>query len=516
MAGAVKDSVRTAADLYGAGRYADAAAECEAALAIAPGDPNLLNILALSKSGLGAHDDADDLLRDGIGRAPAGSILAASLYSSRGFVALRKGDRVAAETAMRAALAIDPNHADTNANLGCLLQDGDPAAAAACYKRALETNPDHLVALNNLGSLKLARGDVSGARDLYRRAVERAPDDPLSLRNLGKALRHGGDVTAALPFFEKAATLAPTDVDCQFGRALTLLMAGDYERGWEAYRWRYRLPDNPPRHTGLPEWTGGDPAGRTILVHTEQGFGDAIQFARFVPPLVARGAKVVLECPEPLTRLFGSLEGLKILLVRNRPPPPVDCQIPLLELARILGARPDNLPAPPYLSARHATVQHVLMSRPGRFKIGLVPGTRSKMSGSGRKSLPPPLGASLLGIPAVDFYLMQPDAAPADRVPYLDAGAVDLAPRMPDFAASAALVEQLDLVVTVDTAMAHLAGALGKPVWVLLHAYPDWRWMASRADSPWYPSARLYRQRSPGDWTGVVDAVRSDLVARLQ
>lgn len=500
-------ATRNAAELFTDGRYEEAARAGRQALSTDPENLDLLNLLALAEAHLGEFDAAEDALKNALNAAPATDAVLANLENSMGYVALQRGDSDAAVTAFQMALDRCPQHVEANFNLGCTVQETDAKRAGDAYRTVLSVAPDHQGALNNLGSLLLAQNDLEQATALYRQAVSAHPGDTLSLRNLAKAHRHAGNLKEALSLFDQAIRVAPRDPEIQFGRALTLLTAGDYRAGWPAYRWRYQVDGNPRRHADLPEWKGQALRGQTVLTHTEQGFGDALQFARFVPEAAARGAKVILECPAPLTRLFSSISGVDRVLSRGSKPPAVDFQVPLLELPGLFDAGLDDLPSSPYLSAAVSDTPRLPPGDRRRMRVGVVLGTKSRTPGSDTKSLELNTASRIVSSPYIDAFLLQVDATEAERTRYRMAGATDLTQQIDDFADTAALIEQMDLTIAVDTAVAHLAGAIGKPVWILLHAYPDWRWLTDREDSPWYPTARLFRQPTPGDWAGVGEQV---------
>ncbi|HRQ81266.1 MAG TPA: tetratricopeptide repeat protein [Azospirillaceae bacterium] len=361
-------------------------------------------------------------------------------------------------------------------------------AAAAAARRGLALEPAAVPCLVNLGNVLKERGEPAQAEKHYRRALATAPERPEIGLNLGMAL----------------------------------LQQGRFAEGWRAYENRLRQADWPHRRDcPQPEWTGGALAGRTILIHAEQGLGDTLQFVRYLPHLRRRGARVIFEPQRSLAPLLKTLAGVDALVPRGDPPPGFDVHAPLLSLPCRLGS---PLPASadvPYLTAdpqRLATQRRRLADRPG-FKIGVAwQGNPEGLADRGR-SFPARLFAPLARSPGVRLHCLQrihgleqladwPDDAPladADLPVDIDGAFVD----------TAAIICGLDLVITSDSALAHLAGAMGRPVWVVLQAAPEWRYQLGRTDSPWYPTMRLFRQSRPGDWESAFAAVAAALSERL-
>jgi hypothetical protein len=289
-----------------------------------------------------------------------------------------------------------------------------------------------------------------------------------------------------------------------------LLSEGNLERGWAEFEWRWRSAQmEAPRYAGAPRWTGEALGDRRLLVWAEQGLGDTLQFVRYATLLARHGVDVVLEVQPELERLVRhSLPEVEVI-GRGLQSPRFDVHAPLMSLPYLLGTRLDTIPAElPYLYAEEAAVW--LGPRDGRHRVGLVWAGNRHHTNDGRRSLDPNLLASLDGLGDIQWFSLQPGTTTS---PQLDL--VDWTADLTDFADTAALLMQLDLVVTVDTSIAHLAGALGRPVWILLPYAADWRWLVERSDSPWYPSARLYRQPAPGDWPSVVERVRADLAVLI-
>lgn len=402
-----------------------------------------------------------------------------------------------------------PDHAEALKLLArARFELNDMDAAADCLDRAVRlarADPE-IEALR--GDIAFHRGERNAARAHYAAALSRAPDSIPALE--GKAIQalDEGRLDEAETTWRRLVELAPGQATHHFNLAHVLLLKGDYEEGLREYEWRRRRPDYPLSEPGPaqgPEWRGEDLSGKSILLSTEQGFGDVLQFARFAGVLAERGAGPVVHCQPVLARLLGTLAGVEALSW-DETPPATDFHLPLLSVPHLLGITRKTIPAAPYLSAADPP--------PGGIPegaVGVVVGTNSRTPVARQKSLTPQAADALLAAlpgPAVN---LQKDANEEQRAQLAAHGVLDPMQEAADFAATAAIIERLALVVTVDTAVAHLAGAMGKPVWTLLHHAPDWRWGQTGDKTPWYPSMRLFRQREPGGWDGVVKAVGAAL-----
>ncbi|MBI3974419.1 MAG: tetratricopeptide repeat protein [Chloroflexi bacterium] len=443
------------------------------------------------------------------------------------------------------ALARAPDVPSLHVNLANALRDrGDLDAAVAGYRRALALDPDSPVVHNNLGAVLRAQGKLDEAVASLERALALLPDHPEAHSNLGNALMHQGKRDAAMASFRRALALKPDHAEAHLGLAFPLLLVGDYGQGWAEYEWRWQCSSLPieRRPFTQPRWNGEPLAGRTILIHAEQGLGDTIQFARYVPLVAARGGRVVLECQPALVRLFQTVSGATQVIAKGDPLPPFDLHAPLMSLPHILGTTLAGIPADlpylhpdatllPFWSARIRAHTNALRpddpqrsptrplavpsSRP--LAAGLVWSGNPDNPNNRNRSLPLAVLAPLARVPGVTFFSLQKGPAAAEAATPPDGMAlVDLDPLLTDFVETAAAVRQLDLVITVDTSVAHLAGALGRPVWLLLACAADWRWLLDRDDSPWYPTVRLFRQSQPGDWNGLVARVAAELTTETR
>jgi Tfp pilus assembly protein PilF len=432
---------------------------------------------------------------------------------------LDAGDYPAAAALLRAALALDPDAAAIHANLAFALAAGDDADADAAethYRRAIALAPHEPQTYLNLGAMLTARHRADAALAVYDAAPAFAQESPALLSNRGMALVGLDREAEAQACFRRALAFDPGYRKAAFNLAYVLLRQGRWEEGWrrlEARDWLAAMQD----HMRLPHWDGAPLAGRRILVGVEAGHGDMIQFCRYCGQLKAAGAaRVGVLCHPGLAALFGSLRGADevIPLDRDFDRADWDAWAAPLSLPLHVGTTVDSVPAAlPYLApdpARVARLAPLLGNATDALKVGLVWKGNPRFENDAARSLPGfATLAPLLQVPDVRWFSLQKGPGEDEAKD----GVTDLAGAIGDFADTAALIAGLDLVITVDTACAHLAGALGKPCWVLLPAWmPDWRWLADRTDTPWYPHVmRLFRQRRDGAWDEVVREVAAAL-----
>lgn len=466
--------------------------------------------LANSHKTAGRPVEALDHFRRALSLAPDRIDLLNNLASAL----IQLGRETEAEPLLLRALALDARVYETHYNFGLVRAAlGDRDAAVEHYRCALALRPDAVEALSNLGNLLQERGERSAALGLYERAAALRPDDPLPWCNLGGVLDELARLPEAIAAFRAAIDRRPDFAEAQVGLAASLLRSGELEAGWRAYEWRWRHPrfEDARRSVAGPAWDGSPLEGARILVRAEQGLGDTLQFARFLPLVSGLGGRVTFECQPELVRLLARQGLADRVLARGEPLGGFDLQAPLLSLPRLLGTTLRNLPnRVPYLAAEPglAAAWADRLAGISGLRVGLVWGGNPANRIDGARSLPLELLAPLGRVGGVTWLSLQ-KGPPADQLRTPPAGLAirDLAPALRDFADTAALLAHLDLVVTVDTAVAHLAGALGRPVWLLLAAVADWRWLRDRTTSPWYPSARLFRQPKPADWRALAEQV---------
>ncbi|KXU88708.1 hypothetical protein CI15_10355 [Paraburkholderia monticola] len=517
-------------------------------------NPDIEHALATAQKyvAAGQFDDAVLLLRNMLATAPDhGAIL-----EGLGYIAVRQGDHArAAEYLIQASaqmpmaaeqlnfaaqvcqsaqrhdgaialfercLARFPDHAASlHGAAMSLTQIGEPQRALDMLEHLCKTHPRSAEAHYNRGTLLGAMARYDDELDAYRQAIAINPRFVRAYVNLGVALRDLLRFDEALLQFKKALSLDSNDAGARTNRAQTNLLLGEFEHGWREYEWRWR--DGTQNH-GLAQstqWTGAQPIdGKTIFVHHEQGFGDTLQFVRFVDRLSEAGARVVLRVQDALLPLLLNYRGAAEVIGETAPVPDFDYHIPTLSLPFALKMRAADLGVPgPYVHADGALAaqwDHLFADSARRPNIGIVwSGSRTHVNDRNRsislEQLKPLLEAD------ANFFALQKDVRDSDRacLAQLDQRGLlrDVSARLTTFAETAALIDRLDLVITVDTAVAHLAGALGKRVWIALPFMPDWRWQLDRSDSPWYPTARLFRQATRGDWTGVVAVLRAEVDA---
>ncbi|GAB7521465.1 tetratricopeptide repeat protein [Paraburkholderia sp. 2C] len=425
------------------------------------------------------------------------------------------------------ALALQPGFAQAWNNRACALRDlNRPMDAIASCDQAIALQPGYAEAWSNRAN---ALSDLNRAVDAqanYRRALELAPEFCDAWSNLGLALIDTRQHEEALRSYERALALDPDAAEAHWNYSLCLLQMGRFDQGWREYEWRWQRQRIKASQRGFaqPLWLGDSPLdGKTILLHAEQGLGDTLQFCRYAPLVAAKGGKVILEVPAELTRLLTTLDGVAELVEQGKPLPAFDCHAPLLSLPFAFQTDLANIPCTtPYLFADRAAAQRWrerLASDAHAFKVGVVwaggnrPHVPELRRYDARRSVTLDMLRPILGVPQVRFYSLQkgPSAQQLREAPELAERIVDHTDEFTDFADTAAFVDNLDLVITVDTAVAHLAGAMGKPVWIMNRFDTCWRWLLDRTDSPWYPDARLFRQPALGDWNTVIEAVRDAL-----
>jgi Flp pilus assembly protein TadD len=431
--------------------------------------------------------------------AAAHTGLAAILFAQK-----RYGE---AEECCRQALHREPESAASLSNWAAvLIKQGRLGEAESAARRALYHDPGNAGACNNLGNALLEQGRPEEAEDCLRPALRNAPKNHELLLSLGNALRAQGRLEDARCVYEAVLRDHPQHPAARLNRALGLLLSGEWEAGWRDYEFRWRTGESPGRGFRQPLWDGAPLAGRRILLHAEQGLGDTLQFVRYAKLVKERAGDVLVECQPQLTHVVETAAGVDRVIARGSVLPDFEVQAPLLSLPGILGTTPRNVPGcVPYLSADPERVSEWgkrLSAFPG-LKAGVVWSGNPNHANDRRRSLAPELLSPLAKIPGVTLFALQPGSAPG--------GFAGLENDFRTVDDSAALMSQLDLVISVDTLAAHLAGALARPVWLLLPYVPDFRWLLGRDDTPWYPSMRLFRQSTRGDWTGVIALVAAAL-----
>jgi tetratricopeptide (TPR) repeat protein len=440
--------------------------------------------------------------------------------------ALKQQDRLdEAIAAYRQAITLNPNAPEAHNNLGIALKDvGRLDEAIAAFRQAIALKPNFAEAYSNLGIALHDKGRFDDAIAAHNEALRLNPNYAEAHGNLGDALGAGGRIDEAVASLRRAIELKPDFAAAHHYLANMLLLQGDFDRGWPEYEWRLRRspPRSDRREFVQPRWDGTALNGRTILVHMEGGFGDTLQFVRYAPMVATRGGPVILGCQILLINLLRDLPGLTQILAPGEPLPAFDLHCPMMSLPLMFNTILSTIPwSGPYLHADPKLTERWsqrLPPDPDRPRIGLAWAGRPETKVDHKRSMRLADFAPLSAIKNARFFSLQKGPAAAQtRQPPAGLELIDYTNDLHDFADTAAMAANLDLILTVDTSVAHLAGALGRRAWVLLPRSPDWRWMLDREDSPWYPTLRLFRQKRFGDWGEVIDRVAKALdVPRIQ
>ncbi|MGA2441524.1 MAG: tetratricopeptide repeat protein [Tepidisphaeraceae bacterium] len=485
------------------------------ALALRPDYPEVLSSLSGILCEREATDEAIELARRALAIQPDSPVAWFNLGR-----ALQKQNRLTESVdALRRALAINPRFHQALNELGTVLgQMKELDGAIETFGRSLQI-VDSVEVRYNLATALFESGRLEEAIGEYHKAEAMGFRDPRLYNNLGAVYRQLGQNEKAMEFFRRALSAGEEFPLARFNLAMLQLLRGELREGWAGYemRWKARSIPTPARYAQLGVWGGEELAGRRILLDCEQGFGDAIQFARYIPVIAGRGGKPIVAAQPTLRRLLQTVPCVEGIVCPPEELPPFDVQCPLMSLPQVLGTTLATIPGNvPYVFADPALVERwrQRFGKDGRKKVGLCwwgnPTHKEDRTRSFSLEVLVPLGA----VPNTWFCSLQ--KGPAGR--QAAAGPAefeitDWTAELWDFADTAALIANLDLVIACDTAVAHLAGAMGKPVWLLLPLVADWRWMENRNDSPWYPTMRIFRQEKPGDWPGVVDGLAKELRA---
>lgn len=496
-------TLRQAMELHTGGRVAEAAALYRQVLTVLPESADAHYLLGVAAQQQGDFEGARSAIENSIRLNPG----FASAHSALSVVRLARGDLEGAARSAERAVALTPEAADVHFNhANALRAAGRLEAACEGYRRALAINGDYAAALNNLGVTLERLGRMDRAREVLGDALRAAPDDLDARNNLGKILYLSGDLAAAEAAFDEVLRHQPGNALATLNRGMLDLLRGRFAEGWPRYEARVAVAGaGIPQLPGRP-WEGEPLAGMTLLLHGEQGLGDTLQFIRYLPRIVADGGRVLLLVQRPLVSLLEGIDGVARVIADGEPLPPYDRRAALPSLPRIFATDEATIPARlPYLAppaAPREVLARVLGETPSP-RVGLVWAGNPGHDNDHNRSIPPEALAGLTAREGVSWISLQKGEGAARTVP---PGMTPVGGLLEDFADTAAVVARLDLVITVDTAVAHLAGALGRPVWLLLPLVPDWRWMVGRDDSPWYPGVmRLFRQQRFGDWPGVIE-----------
>ena len=501
------------------GRYEEALATFDQVLSIKKRSVEAYNNRGTVLEKLNRDEEALESFQRALAIKPS----ADALYN-QGSVLRKLGRHADALKSFERALAIRPDYAKAHNNRGTALESLDRTEEAlASYGRALAIAPDFVEALNNRGNAlqKLDRHDDALAS--YEQALAINPEHAEVLYNRGNALASLGRHKEALASTARAIAVSPNYINAHWNEALLRLRLGDYAGGLKKYEWRWKRGEGLKKKRNFTQrpWLGeAAAAGKTILLHAEQGFGDTIQFVRYATLLAKHGAHVILEVQPPLKSLLSQFgDGIRVI-GSGEAIPNFDLHCPLLSLALAFRTELATIPADvPYLTAPIDRIEAWKDRLPPRqaLRVGIAWSGNSTHADDRNRSIALARLMPLFDAPDIQFVSLQKEWSDGDaQLLAGDARMADLRAHLNDFSDTAAAIAQLDLVISVDTSVAHLAGALGKPVWVLLPFCPDWRWLLDRVDSPWYPTARLFRQPRIGDWDSVIVDIRNALTQCAQ
>ena len=508
LAAAFGEAVR----LHQAGQLAEAEAHYRHVLARHPQHADSRHLMGVLAHQVGRAEVAEQLIREAIALAPR----TGAFHANLGNVLRAQGRTAEALASYRTAHDLEPRAATAQNNLALGLKAvGRLDEAEQAARRAIALQPDFPEAHAALGAILADAGKLDAAEQALKQAIALRPGYAEAHDDLGTVLKERGQALEAVSAFRQAVQLKPDFANAHNNLAMALLADGAFEEGWREYEWRWKTSRMAPAWRGFaqPQWRGEAGEGRTLLLWAEQGFGDTIQFCRYAALARDRGFRVIMEVQPPLARLLKSLEGAGAVVAQGAAPRAFDLHCPLLSLPLAFDTRLETIPgAGPYLAADSADIER-WAKRLGDgkgLKVGIAWSGNPNTTAHTRRSLPLDQLARLTEAAGVRFVSLQKDAGEQVRGRPI----LDLMGEAASFADTAALIANLDLVISVDTAVAHLAAAMGKPVWLLDRFDPDWRWLLGRRDSPWYPSLTLYRQPAPGDWGAVIAAVTADLRER--
>jgi len=500
----VQEQFQAGVNLHKAGKLADARAYYRQVLSHQRDHPDALHLLGVIALQTGDPQAAIE----SIARAIVLNPNQAAYHANIALALLKLNRKAEALGAYQRSVGLNPTLPLTHFNMGNALAEARQFdEAIACLRRAVDLAPNLAEPHKNTGDALRAQGNWDDAEAAYRRALALRPDWHEAMTNLGVVCRVKGDVEQAIRLFDAALARKPDDPAALWNKGLVYLMRGEYEQGWPLFEWRLKAL-GMGSDAGLQgrRWDGCDLAGKRILIQGEQGFGDALQFARFVPEVARRGGRIVLSCRAELAPLFRRMEGVSECVPSDQPLPPHDLSCPLLSLAGILGVTLANLAAPQsYLTADAHMANDWANRLAGKKprKVGLVWSGQSFPNPF--RSLPPEQLEPLRNVDGIDWISLQTGDAAAQPPTTLDM--LDAGRELKTFDDTAAVMACLDLVITIDTAAAHLAGALGIPTWVLVPRFPDWRWGRAGETCPWYPTMRLFRQEQQGDWKEAIERI---------
>ena len=498
--------------LQGLGKASDAVGHFEKAIALKPGYAEAHNNLANTLHAIGSLEESWRHFKTALCLTPTYP----QAHNNLGNLLLTLGQLEDAAASYKLALDFSPSYPEAHSNLGHALTGLNQLDEAKSHcDQALALHPKYAAAYNNLGVIQHRQAQFEEAQASYRAAIQLRPNYPEAYLNLGNLLESQGLFSDALALYEKALSLRHDYALAHLNRSLIQLKMGNFGDGWHGHEWRWRQRGvrEPRLNLRQPQWTGAPLNGASILLHAEQGLGDSIQFLRYVPMVRAAGGRILLEIPATLRRLVSKLVCADELILSGTPRPPTDFHCPLMSLPLSFKTGEHTIPnGESYLSVPHEAQQKAagLLSKFQKPRIGLVWAGNPKHLKDRFRSIPLSIFAKITDCEEASFFSLQIGES-ATELPKSSFPIVSLSAEIEDLADTAALIQQLDLVISVDTSVAHLAGALGIATWLLLSTDSDWRWLIDREDSPWYASIRIFRQSAFGNWESVIETVKSSL-----
>jgi tetratricopeptide (TPR) repeat protein len=499
--------------LQAEGRLAEAAQQWVAGLQLDPRRQSAYVSLADALLELKLFQPASIVCRQALMVAPGDQEISHKLAA-----ALRAEGRLESARDVLQSLC-DANSRDSGSRFllaGVLAELGLEEEAIRHLREAISHQPRFPEALNNLALLLRTAGQTREAEVHLRKALAIRPDYAAAWNNLGNLCVELSRIAEAARCYSSAISIDHEYAEAHTNRALISLLQGAFEQGWQEYEWRWKQPGAEVRRLPQPEWDGAAMEGKTILLHSEQGAGDTIQFIRYARLLHRQGAKVLVHCQESLRTLLEGMPEVAQVFSGPVPTPEFDVHAPLMSLPRLFGTRIDSIPGSipeetPYLRPLPGLTVPQDLASCSKFRVGLVWRGNPNHRNDRNRSVPLEQLQDLVAIEGARFFSLQVGPTPAEDQWLRSRAIFDLCPVLSNYAATAGCLAELDLLITVDTSVAHLAGALGRPVWTLLPACNDWRWLQDREDTPWYPSMRLFRQKGLRNWRPVADRVASDL-----
>ena len=505
-------NLQMALSLHIRGEFAGAEAIYRQLLRQEPKQPDYQHLLGLVLHQTGRPKEAEILLREALEGQPD----AAEFHNSLGAVLISLERLDEASAAFESALKIEPGLSDAHYNLGYI--DHSMARvreALGRYKHALDCNPAHVPATINWGTILMDQDHPNEAGFLFQRALQYEPGSLPALKSLARVYRAKESLRTSAKLLRQALEIAPDDAHIHCELALTLLLDENFIEGFEEYEWHSRALGTPPRSFAQDRWDGRRFEGKTVLLHGIQEPAEAIQFIRYTGLVAARGGRVVLECAPALKRLFKTIPGISAVAATGEALPDFDFHIPIEALPRLFRTTAETIPsAIPYLSATKGQTLPLQSESISKFRIGIVWRARLSSSDHAVKNFPLPYLLQLAAGPGIALVSLQIGASTEEQELLADHHVIHIGEHLGDYADTATAISDLDLIISVESPEAHLAGALAHPVWLLLGSAPDWRWPKQTANpSPWYPEMRVFRQDHPGDWSGIAGLLREAIAA---